>query len=118
MLSKVLATFCLAVVYIQRRWTWLYDARNSICKDDRIALIKKVKELVYSKSELLLDHLYQEFLADPLCCKYPSFLEHIKSLWPCRKEWAHCYRQSLMVRGNHTNNYTEAGMRVLKELIF
>ena len=29
-----------------------------------------------------------------------------------------CYRTHLLVRGNHTNNYAEAGVRIVKELIF
>ena len=34
------------------------------------------------------------------------------------KEWAHCHRKCLMIRGNHTNNYAEAGIKILKELVF
>ncbi len=29
-----------------------------------------------------------------------------------------CFRKHLLGRGNHTNNYSEAGIRILKELIF
>ena len=35
-----------------------------------------------------------------------------------RKEWAHCYRKRLLIRGNHINNYSEASMKILKEMIF
>ena len=38
--------------------------------------------------------------------------------WSRRKEWAVCFRKHLLVRCNHTNNYSEAGIRVLKELVF
>ena len=34
------------------------------------------------------------------------------------KEWALCYQKHLLVRGNQTNNYAEAGMRILKDLVF
>ena len=34
------------------------------------------------------------------------------------KDWAHCHRKCLIIRGNHTNNYTEAGIKILKELVF
>ena len=40
------------------------------------------------------------------------------SHWAKRHQWALCFRASLPIRGNHTNNYSEAGMKILKELIF
>jgi len=33
-------------------------------------------------------------------------------------EWALCYRKSFLVRGNHTNNVAEAGIYILKEIVF
>ena len=50
--------------------------------------------------------------------KYPHFLEHLKSLWIKKESWAHYYREKLLIQGNHTNNYTEAGIKILKELVF
>ena len=35
-----------------------------------------------------------------------------------RTEWALSYRLDRPTRGNFTNNYAEAGIRVLKEIIF
>ncbi len=105
--------------FLQRRWTWLHDANNGVLiKEHRIILIKKFKDLVYAEKEEQLSHLYSSILKFPLVQQYPKFLSHLKSLWPRRKEWAHCYRKRLMLRGNHTNNYAEAGMKILKELIF
>ncbi len=105
--------------FLQRRWTWLHDANNGVLiKEHRIILIKKFKDLVYADKEEQLSHLYSSILKFPLVQQYPKFLSHLKSLWPRRKEWAHCYRKRLMLRGNHTNNYAEAGMKILKELIF
>ena len=105
--------------FLQRKWTWLYDAKNRIAKADRIVLITKVKELVYAKTEDQLNRKYAHFHEAPEVCKYPHFALHIKkAVWPRRTEWAHCFRQSSFVQGNHTNNYAEAGMRILKELVF
>ena len=33
-------------------------------------------------------------------------------------EWAICYRNSIPTRGNNTNNIAEAGIRIIKDLIF
>ena len=104
--------------FLQRRWTWLLDGKNRILHDDSVTLIQKVKDLVYAKTTKALKERYQQFLKSPEVLKYPNFVNHIKSLWDHRSEWAHCYCARKLVRGNHTNNYAEAGMRILKELIF
>lgn len=35
-----------------------------------------------------------------------------------QNSWAICFRQTLPVRGNHTNNFAEAAVRVLKDKVF
>ena len=104
--------------FLQHRWTWLHDANNRIHNNDRVCLIQKVKGLVYAKSVQDLTAKYQEFSKSPKVTKYPKFLQHMQSLWGRRSDWAHCYHATAMIWGNHTNNYAEAGMCVLKELIF
>ena len=105
--------------FLQRRWTWLHDARNRICQNDRVILIGKLKELVYAKTEIILNCLYTKLTKEcPESTKYPHFLQLLSALWEKRQLWAHCYRTDLPLRGNHTNNYAEAGMKILKELIF
>ncbi|XP_062503901.1 uncharacterized protein LOC134180732 [Corticium candelabrum] len=104
--------------FLQRRWTWLYDSKNHIFKNDRTILIEKVKKLVYTNTETELQKHYNSFLQSPEVKKYPKFYSHMQSLWARRREWAHCYCRTILIGGNHTNNYAEAGMRILKELIF
>lgn len=41
----------------------------------------------------------------------------MKNLYVRRKEWALCYRKNLLVRGQHTNNISEATMKVIKDYI-
>ena len=104
--------------FLQSRWTWLHDAKNSIRQCDRVILIQKVKDLVYAETEKEIEKGYKQFLKSPEVQRYPHFSEYMQTMWPRRKEWALCYRKRMLVRGNHTNNYAEAGMRILKELVF
>ena len=105
--------------FLQRRWTWLHDSKNGVrIKEHRIILIKAVKELVYAEEEDKLEELYSKMKHCEVAKCYPQFLSHMELLWPRKKEWAHCYRRRILLRGNHTNNYSEAGMKILKELIF
>ena len=104
--------------FLQSKWTWLHNSKNQIADTDRQLLMMKTKQLVYAKSESQLISLYSEFQKCKLVKKYPQYLTYIQSHWSCRKEWALCYRTHLLVRGNHTNNYAEAGVRIVKKLIF
>lgn len=104
--------------FLQRRWTWLYDSKNKIEHEHRTILIGKIKELLYSKSEKELIETYSKFCKDNLVLKYPNFKRHMESQWSRRCEWAICFRNNIMTRGNNTNNIAEAGIRIIKELIF
>ena len=74
--------------------------------------------MVYAQTESALESYYNELLKLPEVTKYKHFIEHVRSVWDKRHAWAHCYRVNLPTRGNHTNNYAEAGIRILKEIIF
>ena len=54
-------------------------------------LIKAVKGLVYAEEEDKLEELYSKMKQCQTAKCYPQFLSHMESLWPRRKEWAHCY---------------------------
>ena len=105
--------------FLQRQWTWLWDAKNGIHnKQDRSFLINELKTLVYAETEEQLICQHTVIKECPVTNKYPNYLEHIQTLWPRRQEWAHCYRKRILIRGNHTNNFAEAGMKILKEIVF
>ncbi|KAJ8337870.1 hypothetical protein SKAU_G00368360, partial [Synaphobranchus kaupii] len=51
------------------------------------------------------------------CYRYKRFLTYLQNLYSRREFWALSYREDLPTRGNQTNNYVEAAMRVLKDKI-
>ena len=85
---------------------------------DRKVLIAIIKGLVYSENEQQLLDRYRAFTKIVIVLKYPKYISYVGGHWSHRKDWAVCFRKHLLVRGNHTNNYSEAGIRVLKELVF
>ena len=103
---------------LQAFWTWLHDGKNKVHKEHRQVLMSKIKELVYAQSEQTLNNNYQELTSDSTVKLYPKFVQHIKNYWPKRERWALCFRNELMTRGNNTNNYAEAGIKILKEQVF
>ena len=77
-----------------------------------------VKAMVYAKTETQLESLYKDFKSHITVQKYMNFFKHIEGLWPKHKEWALCFRSELPIRGSHTNNVSEAGVCIIKEIVF
>ena len=101
--------------FLQRRWTWLHDSKNKIAHKDRIDLMHIMKSMVYAKSELKLNTTYAGLNTHKVGNKYPKFINHVRSLWPKRIKWATCFRNILLIRGNNTDNYAEAGIKIIKD---
>ena len=78
----------------------------------------KVKELVYAETEQVLNCKYQELTSHQIISTYPKFLQSVKDYWPRRQRWAICLQRHLIIQGNNTNNYAEAGIKILKEIEF
>ena len=105
--------------FLQSHWTWLYEGKNKIKNEHRAILIGKVKELVYSKTEKHLMDAYSKLLKkNDYSSNVPQFSEPIKVHWLRRQQWVICYRSNIITRGNNTNNISEAGIKIVKELIF
>ena len=104
--------------FLQSHWTWLYEGKNKFKNEHRAILIGKVKELVYSKTEKYLMDAYSKLLKNDIVAMYPNFQSHIKVHWLRRQQMAICYRSNIITRGNNTNNISEAGIKIAKELIF
>ena len=96
----------------------MYDGKNRIQKEDRVVLIQHIRSMVYAKTEEELGSKYSSLTSSEIAQKYPHFLKNISAQWEKRTFWAHSYRRSIITRGNHTNNYAEAGIRILKDLVF
>ena len=113
------ATLLLCIFhFLQSCWTWLHDGNSKLKNDHRTELIAQVKQIIYAKCVSELEALHSKFLKNELTCCYPKFQSYIEKWWQKRMEWALCYRKSLLVRSNHTNNVAEVGIRILKEIVF
>nr|XP_055049687.1 uncharacterized protein LOC129435395 isoform X2 [Misgurnus anguillicaudatus] len=82
--------------------------------------------LAVLKSDLLAEHGNKYVYASAnrtlcpdlqFCYRNKKFLTYLQSLYSRRESWALSYRRDLPTRGNQTNNYVEAAMRVLKDKI-
>ena len=114
------ATQFLCIFHLfQRRWIWLYEGKNKVQQQDRVTLINKVKTLVYAKSEVSLLKKYEDFCTNKEVKKYPLSFWHIFNLCGYVALSGLCVIDlSFSVRGNTTNDLSEAGVRILKEFLF
>ena len=102
----------------QAAWRFMWNAKNAVRLEDRTYLLGLVKALVYAGSDADITELYANIQSDETARQYRSFLSYVATIYERRHMWAVCYRVQLPVRGNNTNNYVEAFMRVLKDQIF
>ncbi|CAG8852734.1 255_t:CDS:2, partial [Gigaspora margarita] len=89
------------------------DGKHGIDKGDRVVLIEHLKKIVFAKNETILEEARTALISSQVYLKYPHFQKHFKALWDRRGEWAIAFRQKLLIRNNHTNNFSEAGIRTM-----
>ena len=77
-----------------------------------------MKEMVFAQNTENLQDAYDNFVVSKIVSKYPHLLKYFEGLWSRKSEWVLALRKHLMLRGNNTKNISEAGIRILKEIIF
>ncbi|KAJ4931751.1 hypothetical protein JOQ06_010191 [Pogonophryne albipinna] len=102
---------------LQAVWRWLWSKEIGVTHGDRPALFAIVKEMLYCQEIGSVDRLYSEARGHPVAARYEKFLRYLDRLYARRECWALSYRGSFLTRGNNTNNFAEAAMRVLKDKI-
>ncbi|KAK1894769.1 Transposase [Dissostichus eleginoides] len=102
---------------LQAVWRWLWSKESGVTHGDRPALFAIVKEMLYCQEIGSVDRLYSEARGHPVAASYEKFLRYLDRLYARRECWALSYRGSFLTRGNNTNNFAEAAMRVLKDKI-
>ncbi|KAI5724794.1 hypothetical protein M8J77_007260 [Diaphorina citri] len=96
-------------------WRYLCDGKYKIAQNDRQILYNQFKNWTDSKTEAEFGERCEKLITNAK--EYPHFIKYLKTYE--KKDWAmHC-RESLMIRNNHTNNYSysEASMRIRKDKI-
>ena len=82
-----------------------------------------VKKLVYTPTKSQLEAYYDNIMKQTVPESYVVSIhahtaKRLKQFWERSEDWAISHRLDLLTRGKNTNNYAEAGMRILKEIIF
>ena len=100
---------------LQQVWRWLLDKNHSISQTDRPAIMSLFKNAVLADTDDQFEQHYEDLLHE--IEPYDNASLYFEELYSDREAFAHCYRSSLPIRGNHTNNFVESQFLVLKDII-
>lgn len=101
---------------LQSVWRWLVSTKNGIPRQNAITFFNNFKTIVYSPTVVQCEIAYKN--AVETAKSYPNYIDYLSTYWERRDKWALIFRSTFPLRGNNTNNYSEAAMRLLKEKIF
>ncbi|KAK3912996.1 Zinc finger and BTB domain-containing protein 11 [Frankliniella fusca] len=103
---------------LQAMWRYVWNSEHGVKFEHRAEIYFLFRQILYATSEEEFNSLYAEASKNDVLVSYKIVYDHIKGLQDRGSEWALCFRQHLLTRGHHTNNYCEAAMRILKDKIF
>ncbi|KAK4289431.1 hypothetical protein Pmani_037594 [Petrolisthes manimaculis] len=102
---------------LQQVWQWLLNSKNAIRKDHSQVLMADTKALLYADSTEDFRDKWENFQDSSLAMTYPNFLRYLSSLVQQKEEWAVAFRAGTILRGHHTNNFCEATMSIIKDIV-
>lgn len=102
---------------LQAIMRYLWDSKHKIHADDRLTIYRYFNDVLHSPSEDVFQEKVNSFIECDSVKKYPNFVKYFENFIKRSKEWALYYRSNLITRGNNTNNFCEAGFRILKDKI-
>lgn len=112
------STLLLCTFHIcQAMWRWLWQTGNKVVKHNRQDVMKAFQNILYAENEEQAEHYYKIIMCSAAVASNISLQSYIKKLWHRRQEWCIALRGNILTRGNNTNNYMEASIRVFKDVV-
>ncbi|XP_049517010.1 uncharacterized protein LOC119440447 [Dermacentor silvarum] len=97
----------------QAEWRWLTAARNNIGKEQRKSLMSAFRQIMYADSTEKLESAIKNFRES----SHTSYLSRVEAFLDRKEEWVLLFRSKLTTRGHNTNNFAEASIRILKDIV-
>ncbi|XP_064454590.1 uncharacterized protein LOC135365803 [Ornithodoros turicata] len=98
---------------LQAEWRWLTSAKNNVDKDERRKLISAFQRVLYAHSEEELDAATANLQSQ----SHPGYTARVEAMLERKEEWVLLFRNTITIRGHNTNNFAEASIRILKDII-
>ncbi|KAG0419677.1 hypothetical protein HPB47_003945 [Ixodes persulcatus] len=101
----------------QAEWRWLTAAHNGVHKDQRRCLINLngngQLQVMYADTQEKLEAATAQLRRQP----HQAFVARVEAFLGRQEEWVLLYRANTTTRGHNTNNFSEATIRVLKDIV-
>ncbi|KAL3192429.1 hypothetical protein MRX96_059070 [Rhipicephalus microplus] len=97
----------------QAEWHWLHASSNKISRDERRELMTAFQKMMYASSVQDLEAATEELLQKP----QRRYVSRMQKFLERKEEWVLFFWLGLITRGHNTNNYAEATIRVLKDVV-
>lgn len=107
---------CLSHI-LQASWSFVYDRKNGIKKDQRSILFSKIRVLLFSQTVEELEMNYTFVSDDALVKTYPLFVDYLRHIYNHRHDWSLVYRRHLTPNASDVSFFWESAMIVLKDPI-
>ncbi|KAK3921452.1 Mating-type protein ALPHA3 [Frankliniella fusca] len=102
---------------LQAFWRYIWENKHNVPKEERPHVMNMFKRCTWASTPEEFQTLFDEMLrVSHVKCNL-TLTKHLKDLRCRADEWALCFRRELLVRGHHTDNLTEANIRILKDKI-
>ncbi|KAE8741686.1 hypothetical protein FOCC_FOCC012784 [Frankliniella occidentalis] len=97
----------------QAHWRWLMESKHDVSKDERRDLMTRFQGLMYAIDTETFEEAKDNFMN----CNHEKYIKHVDTWLEFKEEWVQMFRADILYRGHNTNNYAEATIRVLKDII-
>lgn len=101
----------------QTFWRWLWNSKNNVQNADRKPIMLLFRQIMYSISLTEFEENIKNFFESDTTKKYDSVVNYISNFLRRKEEWCQLFRLNVKNQSNNTNNYSEATVRVFKEII-
>ncbi|KAK3921595.1 Protein FAR1-RELATED SEQUENCE 2 [Frankliniella fusca] len=96
---------------------YIWDSKHKVDTSDKLEVYNLFRGVTYELNEDEFKKKYECMLSHSIISKNSLLQKHLKDLYDRAPEWALCFRNDLLTRGNNTNNYSEATVRQLKDQV-
>ncbi|CAL4108136.1 unnamed protein product, partial [Meganyctiphanes norvegica] len=102
--------------FLQAFWRWLLNSKHGVAMEDRQEIMVNFKIIVYCQNAEDLDTAKEALENLESFKNNESLKKHYNDMLQRIEVWCIAYRVEYLTRGYDTNNFSEATMRVFKEL--
>ncbi|XP_070377134.1 uncharacterized protein [Dermacentor albipictus] len=97
----------------QAEWRWLTAAHNNVAKEHRRSLMSAFRQIMYADSPEKLESATIKLRES----SQTSYFSRVEAFLNRKEEWVLMFRNKVITRGHNTNNFAEASIRILKDIV-